>query len=378
MSSADRNAMTTFDHDLDALVAGTPADDRASDRPSDRALDDLSRAARQFHGLAASADRSTAATTQRTLDSIWEDLMITNNPSARTFTPPGASDRRLTRPFAIHHRRPNRRPAVTGWQGVLNGVLAAALILAIAAGFWRAYNYFGPGASGDGTGVPHLAGLTAQDATPSGSPVRVDLPTAAECTVEPLTIDRVMGLVEDPYNLDEMVGTPGPPPPSVIEPSTYPTQEMLDEIDTVHRQLVACAMAESPFQVWALVSAELIQDDVLWSLPVFADETEVRAYLEQLQTGLTDEQAMVLRTTYGAQPGSVIMVDTNPRNSITLPTDGSLDVVRVGALVCNEDGGVEQLIPGQADLATNGQSYFEYHYRPSEERWEFWSLLGAG
>jgi hypothetical protein len=390
MPNADHTAAASLDHDLDALVTGTPEHDHASDRTSDPATSaDLRRAAHQFHGLAARADRRAEdAATRQTLDSIWENVMNTHVPSATTIAPPATliPERRPRSP--LHLRRSAISPGAIHWHGIANGLLAAVLILAIAAGFWRAYDFQGPGRDGDGDQASHLAGLTAQDATPSGSPVRVDMPTAEDCTVEPLTVDRVMELVEDPYDLGETVGTPGPPPPSVIEPSTYPTQEVMDEIDAVHRQVVACAMAGSPFQVWALVQPELIGQDVLQALPVFADESEVRAYLEGLEAGLSDEQVSVLQARYGFATGpslgevaTILMVDPNPRNSITLPTDQTLDIVRVGALVCTLDGGVERIYPGVLDKATESQTYFEYQYSSYSTaggRWVLNSIPGAG
>jgi hypothetical protein len=385
MPNADHTAAASLDHDLDALVTGTPVHD-VSDRTSDPAAPtDLRRAARQFHGLAERADRSSeSAATRQTLDSIWENVMNSHVPSSTTITSPATLIPGRRRRLHADLRRPAISPGVTRWHGIANGLLAAILVFAIAAGFWRATDGFGPGNGGDGKNASQLAGLTAQDATPDGSPLRVEMPTAEECTVEPLTVDRVMELVEDLYGLSETVGTPGPPPPSVIEPSTYPTQEVMDEIDAVHRQVVACAMAGSPFQVWALVHPARVAEDVLQALPVFADESEVRAYLGQLQEGLMDEQAVSLASKYGllyGAPGevtSVLMVDPNPRNSITLPTDQTLDVVRVGALYCTPDGVVERIEPGVLEKATEGQTYFEYHYRPSQERWELWSVTAAG
>lgn len=387
MPNDDHTAAASLDHDLDALVTGTPEHDHASDRTSDPATSaDLRRAAHQFHGLAARADRrAEGVATQQTLDSIWENVMNTHVPSSTTITSPATLiPGRRPRP---HLRRHAISPGSFPWHGTANGLLAAVLILAIATGFWRATDGFGPG---NGDQASHLASLTAQDATPSGSPVRVDMPTAEDCTVEPLTVDRVMEIVEDPYDLGEkVVGTPGPPPPSVIEPSTYPTQEVMDEIDAVHRQVIACAMAGSPFQVWALVHPARVAENVLQALPVYADESEVRAYLGQLQDGLADEQAISIASSYGllygpTPPGEVtgaIMVDPNPRNSITLPTDQTLDVVRVGALLCTPGGVVERIEPGVLNKATEGQTYFEYQYSSYSTaggRWVLNSIPGAG
>ena len=70
MPNADRAAASSLDHDLDALVTGTPAHDQTSDPTSDPATStDLRRTVLQFHGLAARADRSAAdAATRQPLD----------------------------------------------------------------------------------------------------------------------------------------------------------------------------------------------------------------------------------------------------------------------------------------------------------------------
>lgn len=89
---------------------------------------------------------------------------------------------------------------------------------------------------------------------------------------------------------------------------------------------------------------------------------------------------------YGVNSGSearegqpmILMVDPNLQNSITLPTDESMDVVRVGALYCNRDGVVERTEHGVTDAATEGRTYFEYHYREDRDRWEIYSLPGQG
>lgn len=263
MTSADRDTRTFFDHALDALVAGTPGHELASNRTSDpAAFADLRRAAHQFQGLAARADRSSEdAATRQTLDTIWENVMNTHVPLATTVAPSTGLISEHPRPKSGPGRT-TLSPQAVGWHRVTNAVLAAALILAIATGFWRATDGFDPGNSGDGP--TQLAGLTAQDATPDSSG-RVDLPTADECTVEPLTVDRVMEIVEDPYDLEGQLASIDPdasPPPRVAGPSDYPdypSQEMMDEIIIVHRQMIACSLAESPFQVWALVDPHLIQ-----------------------------------------------------------------------------------------------------------------------
>lgn len=389
MTSADRDMPTSFDHALDALVTGTPEHDLASNRTSDPAASaDLRRAAHQFHGLAARADRSSKdAAPRQTLDTIWENVMNAHAPSATTVAPSTGLISARPRPQS----RPKRiiiAPGTARWQGIANAVLAAVLTLAIATGFWRATDGFGPGNGGDSP--TQLAGLTAQDATPNSSD-RVDLPTAEDCTVEPLTVDRVMELVEDPYDLATQLTEVDPnatPPPRVFEPSDYPdypSQEMMDEIIIVHRQVIACSLAKSPFQVWALVDPILIQQDVLGALPVLADKKDVRAYLDQLQTGLMDDQVMV-GGSYGVNSGSearegqptILMVDPNPQNSITLPTDESVDVVRPGALYCNRDGVVERTERGVTDAATEGQTYFEYHYRADQDHWVLHSLPSQG
>jgi hypothetical protein len=260
MSSADRDALTAFDHDLDALVAGTPAD-RASDQPSDRALNDLGTAARQFHGLAARADRSPDAATQRTLDTIWEDLMSAHA-QASLQTP--VATPRLAGNGSGSRTRPGRilaGPRPSRWQVALNGVLAAALILAIAAGSWRALDIFGPS---DG-GVPDPIRFSAMGSQGEENFTAAPVPTADECTVEPLTVEEVMTIFESPavytYEVGNQVVPMATPevlprelPPDPRGPYPRPEPAVVQEIAASQRMWLACAIAGDPFRVWAMES----------------------------------------------------------------------------------------------------------------------------
>lgn len=261
MPNADHTAASSLDHDLDALVTGTPEHDHASEWTSDPATSaDLRRAAHQFHGLAARADQGAAdAATRQTLDSIWENVMNAHVPSATTIAPlttrpPGRRPR--SRP---HFGRPALAPGVTRWHGIANGLLAAVLILAIAAGFWRATNSFGPGDGGDGRSASQLGALSSQVATPIGTPL-TDIEQAGfvaltpdDCTTPPRSREEMVSILST---------TPSPDgislPSEGAEPSDYREvdQRTYDTLQDAYFQWQACTFWAMTWQVAATQSEE--------------------------------------------------------------------------------------------------------------------------
>ena len=157
MTAPDRSDLTYFDHWLDALVsgAGIPETDMASDPTTDPVISrDVRNAARQFHGLAARADRTSQdiATSTR-LNAIWEDIMDARlSPTAAVSGHTGPGEARSAR---IGTGAIERLPVpLARFQPVINGVLAAALILALATGIWRAAGTFDLGFGNAGNGSP--------------------------------------------------------------------------------------------------------------------------------------------------------------------------------------------------------------------------------
>jgi len=358
MIAPDRSALTHFDHWLDAMVSGMP--DPETDTESDATTDlassrDVQNAARQFHGLAARADRTTQefATSTR-LDAIWEDIMdarmprsaiVTGNtahgeaPSARTGR--GTADRS---PFPLGRFQP-----------IINGMLAAALVLSLSTGIWRAGSVFNLEFGGGGNGSPsRLAGLDNQDATPDASASgRVTLPTAEECTVTPLTIDEVIEILKDPvgtYVTNQTAGAATPAAPeATVEAERRATaialdefggpvpQEIMDEVAATQRQWVACVMKGSYFHVWALMYPGTVHDEITRVLPLFTSEEETRAMLTELErAGSFEELSPLSDWSISRQ---VSLVDPDPSTAhFSVSGDGTWALVSTGWIVYDGEG----------------------------------------
>lgn len=292
MTAPDRSALAHFDHWLDAMVSGMPAPEtgKASDATTDPASSrDVQNAARQFHGLAARADRTTQefATTTR-LNTIWEDIMdaqlaptaaVTGNtahgeaPGARAGT--GTIE---------------RSPVPLGrFQPIINGMLAAALILAVATGIWRAQDGFDLGfGNGEDDQMPvQFSAMTGQgEATFEADPV----PTADECTIAPLTVDEVIEIFQkplvyiyEPGNQIVPMATPAAGALSEPPPVVRPEPSVIQEIVATQRTWLACMIAGDPFQVWAMESDVRIVQSIGNRYLGGYDLEAIRADLEAVQ-----------------------------------------------------------------------------------------------
>lgn len=309
MTTSDHNQFDTW---LDAYVAGrsTPASRKAS--TSENA--DVLEAARQIHGMARQAEQNTDINLPiATLPRNWKNFMNTHtirigpelahpSPSRRTVSDP--------RPY---------RGAL--WHVAFNVALAALVVLTIGTGIWRAtdgsngLNGGGPsGGDQQSAFAPETREWTpaASDVTPDQGEGMPLLPSAEECTVEPLTIDEVLWYVEDPIGASrsreiEQSATPDPnvhpgqagstpgaeqgpshtdrlfaSPPAAFVPGPA-SPEQLTAIAGVQRMWMACALADSPLQRWALESPELVGEQVQMLLPNFASREEARAILEDVE-----------------------------------------------------------------------------------------------
>lgn len=376
MTAPDRSTLTHFDHWLDALVSGKPAPeaDAASDSTTDPATSrEVRDAARQFHELAARADRTThEIATNTRLDAIWEDIMDAHlSPSATVsgHTRPGAAQNAGVGTGAIA-----RSPVpLARFQLIINGVLAAALILALATGIWRAGGTFDLGFGNGGNGSPtQLAGLVNQDATPAtpdpsvvGS--TVTLPTADECTVTPLTVDEVIAILKDPVGTYVRNQTAGAATPAATEATAEAErranaialaetaapipQDIMDEVVAAQRQWVACIMKGSYFQVWALTYPGTVHDEITRVLPLFTSEEETRAMLTELERSGSIEGLPPLSDRYA--DGRVTLVDPDPSSAqFSASADGTWATVSTGWILYDAEGNPLERHPYTADPNT--------------------------
>lgn len=316
-----------FDTWLDDFVAGrsTPASRTASTSENAAVRD----AARQFHGLARLAERNIGTDLPiATLPTNWKDFMsmqiVETGPELAS---PSPCRHTVSHPGSYRGER---------WHVAFNLALAALLILTIGTGIWRATDGFNGPNGGDSSGSDQQSAFAPEtrewtpepsDATPDLGEELPLLPTAEECTVEPLTIDEVLWYVEDPGGASrsremEQSATPDPNVESVeTEPTEAPdgsfvdgqlvstpgakqdpsygepliaspsaafaprpaSPEQLAAIAGVQRMWMACVLADSPLQRWALESPELVAEQVQVLLPTFADRAEARAILEEVE-----------------------------------------------------------------------------------------------
>lgn len=282
----NRTHLTIFNQWLDAVVGGRSTLPTAA---SEATLQEVTSAARQLHDLAYQAD---AISPHRSLPPTWEEFMHAHrldvSPPVTTTTPSSSSSKTSQ----------NRSAAVNVLNGrpvrLASNILLAAIVLAVlVAGAWRAADTFRPAPPEEPSTIPFGAFIQ-DEATPDTAPP-ADLPTAADCTVEPLTVDEVIWYITDPY-ASMMTSPDAEPlanfpyqdpatPPATNEPLGPADQEDLDEMVATQRMWMACVLADSPFQVWATISPDAVGRMLSYTFPPLTGEEEAREMLEALETG---------------------------------------------------------------------------------------------
>jgi hypothetical protein len=260
---------------------------------------------------------------------IWEDLM---NVTTATLDSADSSGTGFSGLRPTGGASSATLPAPTIWNRAANALLAAALILALAAGLWRASGGMNLGSGGGEQPTIPFAGVVNQDDL-NGSIDPEDLPTAEDCTVEPLTVDEVMAILADPNpstgwfprDLSEPRPTATP-----VQQGYQPSQETIDAASRTFWMWTACDMAGSLFQRWAVETPASVQTYVLGRLPNLTSAEDARAILEAYrETGESD--ILDPGEVYGHETPPKIsswstlvsLVDPDPRNSWELP-DGHL------------------------------------------------------
>ncbi len=314
MSDAQEHDFNTW---LDSLVAGrsTPA----TGDPAHPDMTGMRAAARKLHQLArmAEADSDVAGNDDPRF-STWSTFMQDH---ASTLPPPFSST-------------PSRRsrPRVGPWLTGLNIAMAAMLIVAMAAGLWRLNenaNRNGSGGDGNLAFAPETRTFEPYG-TPEVAAGLPPVPTADECTVEPLSIDTVLwyyaepGLAEGGWtsadsppgeqgsqpdspdaqpggwvhedgtveiytvtpSVDSLMGSP----PSETEPGPA-SPDQLASMVSLQRMWMACGFANSPFQRWALESPSLVAAQLDQLFPTFTSESEARSILQSLKDSVPLVQA---------------------------------------------------------------------------------------
>lgn len=168
-----------------------------------------------------------------------------------------------------------------------------ALVFAIAAGGWLVMSQM-PGGGGR---------FAAFQGTSEDS--------AQTCGVEPLTIDRVMDIVKNPYPFMANGATGEPTEPENpdnpyftesrtsgwwdlaligIGPRNAPEPDKFEQSSEIANAYINCVVYGTVGQIWTYYSPTYIQKLVLDRFPVFATEDEVRAYVTERIAAPADEE----------------------------------------------------------------------------------------
>lgn len=380
---------------LDAFVSGksTPATEPALEESSDAAEDrQLREAARQFHGLVSLADRQlgSSATTDR-LDQIWEHVVATSGTAtvATVGAIPDSNPERYRHAGRTTSSRIGQR-----WHSAINGVLAAVLILGLTFGIWKTFGNLNGGGSEEPT---QLSALLNQEGTPEneptptvemlGTPAPVaieDLPAAEDCTVEPLTVDEVLEIVDfdttigrnSVYGLEgasAYVGSGAEDQPIDTRDTLNPETHNL--VSGVLWEWNACVMADSWFQVWALMPAGSIRGMVTETLyPVYVTRDEGRVLLERVQAEGKAGNLQLPSVTWSLELG-IELVDPDPANSRFADYPGA---VRAGFLTYDTDGVLIAEAPVDSELYCQRHFTDIFRWSPVERRWLFTTEIPRG
>lgn len=224
----------------------------------------------------------------------------------------------------------------------LNLAASVVIVAAIAFGGWFATMRFQP--SNDGNGLLGLAQST---------------PVAQTCDVEPLTVDQVMQIVKNPWEFGFSQQNPstefsGPEFTEVsLRPSTAefdaatrtkPAEKDFEGAIAVANSYLACLPTASWGQIWALSDPVWVQSSILAHFPVFANEPEVREFIE----GRIDEPLSVdhnpLDDIYALADDQSIVANPDIDAALTIwpgnTSNSAMLFVAFGVLVTNDDGSI--------------------------------------
>jgi hypothetical protein len=231
---------------------------------------------------------------------VWEELMSAHTLSTAHRPLAGIADR-APRPSSLKSaatRQPRDRRSTRAaqfmarWQSGLSLAMVVAVLVGLVGISW----YRSAGTDPDTPSYGHLAFQTNPEGTPQQLYEPDSVPTAAECTVEPLTVDEVMDKVFDPRSHTGSSDSNGTPTvfgesyddvPSDTSIHGVPDQGTVDAIARSERQWVACHMAGDPFRYWVFEDRAYLQATMFGIYgPQLSMET-LRRDLEALNRGDT-------------------------------------------------------------------------------------------
>ncbi len=180
---------------------------------------------------------------------------------------------------------------------------------------------------------------------------------SATCDVEPLTVDEVMAIVENPqsYMFDGATASPVAYDQTgsntnqlrvmetdleLVPGNLQPTEQQFADASHVANAYLACLLSGTQGQVWSFYAPSAIQSTVLAEFPVFADESTVRARVEErlIAPAVDGEfQWSIFLQSFGASQLSV-----NPDRLLAVSQDSSssyyLSVIHFGISALDDQG----------------------------------------
>ena len=362
---------------IDAELTGLPAPRQSTSLSADARgrLEPLRQTITTAFTLARQADHERREQNDHDRQQIWEQLMTTAQFPQTVAQPSGYAAAQAAFPT---EKNPHVRKAdrYFGRSYVLNAVLAACLVFALATGAWVTGQRFSGGNGGED---PVQFGMTGQvEGTPGATPdlssiAPIEWPTADDCTVTPLTVDEVIAILRNPVGY--FIAVQAPSTPTAVEAEAtnkanldaalrgeagVVTPEIMERVVAVQREWVACTMKGSYFQVWALEYPVLVAEQVEDVLPLFTSEEEARALLTQLEEeGSVD--GFLPQLSYGRDRW-ISLIDPDPANSwYSASADGSWAMVWASQINYDEGGfAVNRSLYG-SDATQNG-SYAEWRF----------------
>lgn len=359
---------------VDRLVDGQPAIPTTN----------LERTAQRIHAAAGPGLNAALPHTRRT--DLWSDIMHTMPQSTAPATTPG--------------HRIAERWTPPRWNAVANGALAAALVLALVAGFWRFGDLPGTGnGSGDDNDGAQFAAQTGEATAEVGAPgdtpdaadprptaeltdePAITMPTAADCTVDPLTVGEVLAIVDSPeaasrapiYMVEDAYGF-GVDQTRTFVANEPPPQKTMNEIATSHFLYMACAMTGDWFRVWALSDPSLVYRDVVEGLyPTYITRQDARILLEELlKEGRAGGLPYLAEHLGGFDYSEMVNNDPASSKAVAILDDGTPVDVMVGTAGYTADG--RKIKDSERSISSEHAAnpviaYLQYVWSFEQERW---------
>lgn len=325
MSIFERSRDISQRDELDTWLDAHASKPTTHSTAPDQAHESLSDAAQAFHRWADDVQRHDPAA-QGPGGEVWNRVMsqTRREPSARSLE-------MSTVAFPIEREvaRVNPRSMPSGVSRFASIAATVLMVLTIAGGGYIALLQNRPGGDEPGRFAAMVESPQASPSTAHGV-----------CDVEPMTVDEVVAIVENPQGATvwDSQGTPVPEDERLIESPGWPVpQELLgltgdapdeatfDAISIAANRYVTCSQYGTFGQVLRFLYPTQVQKAVFMALPVYRTEAQVRELIE----AAIDEPAYAVNpSTFGEWPGDAASITqvsyriTEDRTNIRVATLG--------------------------------------------------------